>query len=206
MLASDKPRGPAPAAIVTAPLSGRILRVIRESAGPVAAGTPLVEIGDVKQLEILGDLLSSDAAKVRAGATARVTGWGGKPLAARVRNVEPAAFTKVSALGLEEQRVHVVLDLAEPPPPELGHDYRVNVAIAVREDKDALRVPATALFRHRDRWAVFAVEKGRARVVAVEMGASDGTWTAVTNGLAEGAIVIVQPRDSIEEGSRLAPR
>jgi HlyD family secretion protein len=206
MLASDKPRGPVPAAIVTAPRSGRILRVIRESAGPVAAGTPLVEIGDVSQLEVIGDLLSSDAAKVRPGATARLTGWGGKPLLARVRNVEPAAFTKVSALGLEEQRVHVVLDLAEAPPPELGHDYRVNVAIVVREDKDALRVPATALFRHRDRWAVFAVERGRARLVSVEIGVSDGTRTAVTSGLAEGAIVIAQPGDSIEGGTRVAPR
>lgn len=205
MLAADKPRGSTPAAIVSAPVTGRILRVVRESAGPIAAGTPLVEVGDVSQLEVVGDLLSSDAARVRPGAPARLVGWGGKPLAARVRKVEPAAFTKVSALGLEEQRVHVLLDLAEAPPPELGHDYRVNVAIVVREDRDALRVPATALFRDHDRWAVFAVEHGRARAVAIEIGASDGTWTAVTSGLAEGAIVIAQPADSIQEGTRVAP-
>lgn len=204
-LVTDR-RGSAPAAVVTAPLPGRILRVIRESAGPIAAGTPLVEIGDVTQLELVADLLSSDAAKVRTGATASVTGWGGRPLVARVRKVEPAAFTKVSALGLEEQRVHVVLDLDEAPPHELGHDYRVNVAIVVREDRDALRVPATALFRDHDRWAVFAVEHGRALDVLVEIGASDGTLTAVTSGLADGATVIAQPGDVIKNGTRVAPR
>ncbi|WP_248360046.1 efflux RND transporter periplasmic adaptor subunit [Anaeromyxobacter oryzae] len=187
-------------------MPGRILRVVRESAGPVAAGTPLVEVGDVSRLEVVADLLSSDAARVRVGATGRVTGWGGKPLAVRVRTIEPAAFTKVSALGLEEQRVHVVLDLAEQPPPELGHDYRVDVTVVVREDKDVLRVPATALFRDRDRWALFKLEGGRARLVPVEIGASDGEWTAVTNGLVEDATVITQPADSIVDGARVAPR
>lgn len=206
MLSADKPRGPAPAATVNAPIAGRVLRVLRESAGPVALGTPLVEIGDVSHLEVVADLLSSDAAKVRTGATARVTGWGGAPLVARVRKIEPAAFTKVSALGLEEKRVHVVLDLSEPVPPELGHDYRVDVAIVIWEAKDIVRVPATALLRDGERWAVFVVEDGRVRLTPVEIGASDGTWTAVTNGLAEGAIVIAQPADTIKDGTRVAPR
>ncbi|BDG02409.1 hypothetical protein AMOR_14050 [Anaeromyxobacter oryzae] len=205
-LTTSERRGSAPAAIVISPVPGRILRVVRESAGPVAAGTPLVEVGDVSRLEVVADLLSSDAARVRVGATGRVTGWGGKPLAVRVRTIEPAAFTKVSALGLEEQRVHVVLDLAEQPPPELGHDYRVDVTVVVREDKDVLRVPATALFRDRDRWALFKLEGGRARLVPVEIGASDGEWTAVTNGLVEDATVITQPADSIVDGARVAPR
>jgi HlyD family secretion protein len=112
----------------------------------------------------------------------------------------------VSALGLEEQRVNVVLDLAEPPPPELGHGYRVDVTIVVREDKEDLRVPATALYRYDDRWAVFAVEDGRARIVEVEIGPSDGTWTAVTNGLGVGATVIAQPSDTIEDGAHVATR
>ena len=205
IVSSDEPRGSAPAATVNAPIPGRVLRVIRESAGPVAIGTPLVEVGDVSRLEIVADLLSSDAAKVRSGARAWVTGWGGKPLVAHVRKIEPAAFTKVSALGLEEQRVHVVLDLAEPPPPQLGHDYRIDVAIVVWESRDVVRVPATALLRDRDRWAVFVVEDGRARLAPVEIGASDGTWTAVTSGLAENAKVIVQPADTIRDGTRVTP-
>ncbi|HEU4727756.1 MAG TPA: HlyD family efflux transporter periplasmic adaptor subunit [Kofleriaceae bacterium] len=203
-LGAGQPRGPTPAAIVNAPAAGRVLRVIRESAGPVAIGAPLVEVGDVTQLEIYADLLSSDAAQVRVGASARVTGWGGQPLTARVRRIEPAAFTKVSALGLEEQRVHVVLDLTAPPPPELGHDYLVDVAITVWQGKDVVRVSSTALFRDGDHWAVFVVRDGRARAAPVEIGASDGTSTAVTRGLDAGAIVIAQPSDTISSGSRVA--
>lgn len=206
VLAADKPRGTEPAAIVTAPASGRILRVLRESAGPVSAGTPLLEIGDVGQLEVRADLLSSDAAQVRIGAKAMISGWGGKPITARVRKIEPAAFTKVSALGLEEQRVHVVLDLAEAPPSELGHDYRVDAAVVVWESHDVVRVPSTALFRDGDRWAVFVADAGRARRIPVELGPSDGTWTAVLKGLAEGAVVIAQPADSIQTDTRVAPR
>jgi HlyD family secretion protein len=206
LLGPGRPRGQVPAAVATSPVSGRVLRILRESAGPVAAGTPLVQIGDIAQLEVRADLLSSDAARVRVGVAAKVTGWGGRSIAARVRTIEPAAFTKVSALGLEEQRVSVVLDLPESPPPELGHDYRVDVAIVVWEGKDVIRVPATALFRSGDRWAVFVVRDGRARGVLVEIGASDGTWTAVTGGLAEGATVIAQPSDTIEDGTRVASR
>ncbi len=206
LVATDKPRGPLPAAIVTAPIAGAVLRVIRESAGPIAAGTPLVEVGDAGQLEVTADLLSSDAAQVRIGAAARITNWGGKPIAARVRKIEPAAFTKVSALGLEEQRVHVVLELVDHAPPELGHDYRVEAAIVVWESKDVVRVPATALFRVGDRWALFVVDDGRARSVTVDIGSSDGTWTAVMSGITESVTVIVQPSDMIQDGTRLLPR
>ncbi len=203
IVATDRPRGPLPAAVVTAPMAGRILRVMRESAGPIAAGTPLVQVGDVGQLELVADLLSSDAAQVRAGAAARVTGWGGPPFDARVRKIEPAAFTKVSALGLEEQRVQVVLDLARPPPPELGHDYRVDVAIVVWEGVDVVRVPATALYRDGNEWAVFALEGGRARVRRVAIGPSDGEWTAIERGLASGDEVVAQPLDAIRDGTRV---
>jgi HlyD family secretion protein len=189
--------------LVRPPAAGRILRVLRESAGPVAVGTPLVEVGDVTRMEVNADLLSSDAAHVREGATAAVTGWGGAELGARVRRIDPAAFTKVSALGLEEQRVHVILDLGEPPPAGLGHDYRVDVAIVVWEGKDVLRVPATALFRDGDRWAVFRVTGGRARKAFVEVGATDNTWTVATNGLEEGDEVITQPSDAVADGARV---
>lgn len=196
--------GTAPPIEVRAPAHGLLLRVVRESAGPVATGAPLVEIGDVTQLEIVVDLLSSDAASVRSGALATVSGWGGgEPLSARVRRVDPAGFTKVSALGLEEQRVRVVLDLTDPPPRGLGHDYRVDVGIVVWEDDDALRVPSTALFRVDDHWSVFVIRDGRARLANVETGPSDATSTIVTKGLAAGEKVIPQPSDVISDGMRI---
>jgi HlyD family secretion protein len=189
---------------VQSPVAGRILRVVRESAGPVHAGTPILEVGDVASLEVHADLLSSDAAKVRPGAAATITGWGGpQPIRAEVRRIDPAAFTKVSALGLEEQRVHVVLDLAEAPPQGLGHDYRVDAAVVIWEGKDVLRVPSTALFRTGDRWTVFVVRDGRARRTIVEAGATDGTWTVVTGDIKEGDAVIVQPSDAISDGTRV---
>jgi HlyD family secretion protein len=195
--------GDAPVAI-TAPSSGRILRILRESAGPVAAGTPLLEIGDVTSLEIRADLLSSDATPVREGAAATVTSWGGpRPLAARVRRIEPAAFTKISALGLEEQRVHVVLDFVDSPPPGLGHDYRIDLAIVTWSGTDVLRLPARSLFRVGDRWAAFVIRDGRARQALVELGETDGTLTVITRGLAAGDVVIAQPTDAIVDGTRV---
>lgn len=195
--------GPGDAAVsITAPASGRVLRVLRESAGPVAAGTPLIEIGDVTGLEIRADLLSSDAASVRDGAAATVTSWGGpNPLAARVRRIEPAAFTKISALGLEEQRVHIVLDFVDPLPPGLGHDYRVDLAIVTWSGTSVLRVPSRSLFRVGDRWAVFAIRDGRARQVFVDLGETDGTLTVVSRGLGEGDLVIAQPTDAVVDGA-----
>jgi HlyD family secretion protein len=201
---SDDPGQPTS---VRSPVNGSVLRVVRESAGPVAAGTPLLEIGDVSRLEVEADLLSSDAAEVRPGASGSVTGWGGSTvLRARVRRIDPAAFTKVSALGLEEQRVHVVLDLAEPPPPGLGHDYRVDASVVVWEGQNVLRVPSTALFRTGDRWAVFRVEDSRARQAIVDLGATDGTSTVVVAGLRDGDEVITQPSDAIEDGTRVSRR
>jgi HlyD family secretion protein len=192
---------------VHSPVTGKILRLLRESAGPVAAGTPLLEVGDVARLEVNADLLSSDAAMVREGAAATITGWGGAAsLQARVRRIDPAAFTKVSALGLEEQRVHAVLDLTEPPPQGLGHDYRVDVSVVVWEGRDVLRVPSTAMFRVGDRWAVFRVADSRARKLLIDVGPTDGTWTVATRGLQEGDEVITQPSDAIAEGTRVAHR
>jgi HlyD family secretion protein len=198
--------GPGQPTVVHAPAAGRILRVLRESAGPVAAGTPLLEVGDVANLEVHVDLLSGDAANVRPGAAATITGWGGpQPIRAQVRRVDPAAFTKVSALGLEEQRVHVVLDLVEAPPAGLGHDYRVDAAIVVWEGKNVLRAPSTALFRSGERWTVFVVRDGRARRTFVDIGATDGKWTATNGGLKEGDAVIVQPSDAVQDGTRVRP-
>jgi len=195
--------GDAPVLVIS-PVAGRVLRVVRESAGPVAAGAPVVEIGDVTSLEIRADLLSSDAAALREGAAATITGWGGaRPLAARVRRVEPAAFTKISALGLEEQRVHVELDIVDPLPPGLGHDYRVDLATVTWTGRDVLRVPSRALFRSGSQWAVFTLREGRAREVAVELGETDGTLTVVTHGLEDGDVVVAQPTDAISNGTRV---
>jgi len=195
--------GPGSAIEVKSPARGQVLRVLRESAGPVAAGAALVEVGNLEEIEIVADLLSSDAALVRSGSMALVSGWGGPPLPARVRRVDPAGFLKVSALGLEEQRVHVTLDLSEPPPVGLGHDYRVNVAIVVWEGTDVLRVPSTALFRVGGDWTAFAIRDGHARLSKVGTGASDATSTVVTSGLVEGERVIPQPSDALSDGMRI---
>jgi HlyD family secretion protein len=192
---------------VTAPIAGRILRVIRESAGPIAAGAPIVELGDPTCLEVAAELLSSDAASVRVGADAVVTSWGGpRPLAARVRRIELAAFTKISALGLEEQRVRVMLDLMDPLPAGLGHDFRIDVAITTWSGTGVVRVPSTALFRSGARWAVFAVRAGAARLVPVELGPTDGDFTVIERGLAPGEVVVSHPSDLIREGVRVRAR
>jgi HlyD family secretion protein len=141
---------------------------------------------------------------VKPGVSATITGWGGpEVIAAHVRRIDPAAFTKVSALGLEEQRVHVVLDLDQVPP-GLGHDYRVDTAVEVWRGQGVLRVPSTALFREGDRWALFVVRVGRARRVLVDAGETDGTWTVVRSGLGEGEVVVTQPSDQVTDGTRLA--
>jgi HlyD family secretion protein len=190
---------------VKAPAAGRVLRVLRESAGPVSAGTPLVELGDTAKLEVIADLLSSDAAQVRPGAVATITGWGGAArVGAHVRRIDPAAFTKISSLGLEEQRVHVTLDLDGAPPAGLGHDYRVDAAVVVWESKDVVRVPSSALFRSGERWAVYRVDDGRAQVALVDIGATDGEWTVVTSGIGAGDAVIVEPSDAVRDGTRVA--
>jgi HlyD family secretion protein len=189
---------------VRSPIAGRVLRVLRESAGPVAAGTPLVEVGNTANIEIAADFRTTDATAVQPGATARILDWGdGPPLPARVRRIDSAAFTKVSPLGLEEQRVSVVLDLTEPAPIAFGHDYHVNVAIVVWKAEDALTIPSTALFRVGEEWAAFAVRDGRAVLTRVKVGRSDGTRSVVENGLSDGQIVVVQPSDSLQDGSRV---
>ena len=192
---------------VRAPVSGRILRLIQESERVVAAGTPLVEIGDPQNLELVIELLSVDAVKVREGATATVEGWGGTPLAAKVTRIEPAGFTKVSALGIEEQRVRTILRLQklEEVGDRLGHEFRVFVKINVYESRDALRVPISALFRKRDQWTVYAVESGRARSVTVEIGQRNSSFAEVVKGLPEGALVVLHPSDRIMENVRIVP-
>jgi HlyD family secretion protein len=190
---------------VKAPVNGRVLRVLQESERVIVAGTPLIEIGDPENLELVVDLLSADAVKVAEGAAAVVDAWGGKSLTAKVTRVEPAGFTKVSALGIEEQRVRTILklqDVAEGVD-KLGHQYRVFVRIAVYEATSALRVPISALFRRGEQWVVYVVENGRTRGVALQIGQRNAAFAEVLQGLDEGALVVLHPSDRVHERTRV---
>jgi HlyD family secretion protein len=191
---------------VLSPVAGRVLRVLEESERIVAAGTPLLEIGDPDSLELVVDVLSTDAVKIRPGAPLWVEDWGGEGrLLAHVRRVEPSGFTKVSALGVEEQRVNVIGDLAEPNP-ALGDGYRFEARIVVWEGEQVLQVPASALFRHGDAWSVFVVDGGRARRREVAVGQRGGFAAEIREGLAEGESVVLYPSDRLADGVRVHPR
>jgi HlyD family secretion protein len=172
----------------------------------VAAGTPLVEIGDAARLEIVADVLSTDAVRVRPGAAVRVHSWGGEgALSGTVRTVEPSAFTKISALGVEEQRVNVIADL-DATPPQLGDGFRVQLRIVTWADPDVVRVPTGALFRTGDGWSVFAVENGRAARREVRIGARGTEEAQVLGGLSPGDRVVMFPADQLGDGARVRER
>jgi HlyD family secretion protein len=191
---------------VRAPVDGVVLRRPVESAQPVAAGTLLMDIGDPAALELEVEVLSTDAVRLVAGLPARVLRWGGEgELDATVTRVEPAGFTKVSALGVEEQRTRVILDLSSPRSrwTALGDAYRVEVTFILRAEKDVLQLPGSALFRSGDGWAVYRLDGGRARKVAVKTGLRTATAAQLLEGLAEGDTVILQPDDRIRDGTRI---
>jgi HlyD family secretion protein len=195
--------------MVTAPVDGVVLQRLRESESVVPAGEPLVAIGDLRQLEVVTDLLSTDAVRVAPGARATIEQWGGEiALDATVRRIEPAGFTKVSALGVEEQRVNVILDFADTGEAcaRLGDAYRVEARVVLWEAPDVLKVPTSALFREGDRWASFVASDGRARRTFVELGHQTGEEAEVISGLTEGAAVIVHPGDLVRDGVRIADR
>jgi HlyD family secretion protein len=192
-----------------APVDGEVLRLLQQSEIVVAAGTPLVELGNPRNLEIAVDLLSEDAVKVRAGQRVIIEGWGGAaPLAGRVRLVEPFGFTKVSALGIEEQRVNVIIDLTSPPDQwlQLAHGYQVQTRIVLAEHTDILKVPLTALFRDGTHWAVFVEAGGRARLRHVELGERNGLEAQIASGLAAGESVVLHPSDRVGDGVRIVAR
>lgn len=193
-----------------APVDGRVLTVHHESEQVVSAGTALIEIGDPRQLEVAVDLLSSDAVRVEEGALARIDGWGGgAPLAARVRTVEPAGFTKVSALGIEEQRVRVILDFVAGPEerPRLGHDYRVMAHIAIQRIENAVLVPLAALFRRGDTWSAFVANADdRARERVVTIGERTNREAVILTGLEAGERVVLHPSDRVSDGARIRER
>jgi len=209
-LTPTRPEAPGRVVSVTAPADGVVLKRVRESETFVPTGDPLIEIGDPGQLEIVADLLSTDAVRVKVGARAFVEQWGGDtPLEARVRRIEPAGFMKISALGVEEQRVNVVLDFVDPSPAAraaLGDGYRVEVRVVIWESPSVVKVPTSALFRHGEKWAVYMLNAGRARRTVVELGRQTGQAAEVTAGLAEGTRVILHPGDTLVDGARVRER
>jgi HlyD family secretion protein len=191
---------------VKSPITGSVLKVVQESEGVVPLGAPLVEIADPRSLEAVVDVLSEEGVSIRPGMPARVElGSGVPPLAARVRLVEPAGFTKISALGVEEQRVNVVLDFAEPLDrvQTIGDGFRVDAHIVVFRTEDAVKVPVGALFRRGEGWAVFVLEEGRAALRQVKVARRNGSDAMIEEGLKPGEQVIVYPSDALVDGARV---
>jgi HlyD family secretion protein len=191
-----------------APVSGRILKIAQESEATVPAGAPLMDIGDPLDMEVVADLLSSDAVQIKPGAQVRIDGWGGSPIRGVVKRIDPAGFLKVSALGIEEQRVRVTIDFVDPPEAwsRLGHDYRVIVHVTVWNSDSVLTVPVGALFRRGDDWAVFAVSDGRARTTRIEIGHRNNRSAEVISGLSAGDRVVLHPSDRVSDGAAVRER
>jgi HlyD family secretion protein len=189
-----------------APVASRVLQIHHKSEGVVTTGEPLLEIGDSAALEVAVDVLSADAVRIRHGTPVRLLRWGGpQPLDAVVRTIEPTGFTKISALGVEEQRVWVIADLVTPRVDweQLGDGYRVEAEFLLWQEDDVLQVPASALFRVGADWSVYAIERGKARLRTVNVGQSSGLATQVLGGLEAGETVILHPDDRIGEGVRV---
>ena len=187
------------------PSSGRVLRLLQESEAVVPTGAAILEIGDPAEMEVVAEFLSEDAVRMRPGAVAYIEAWGGEAaIPARVSRIEPYAHTKVSALGVEEQRVNVILRLDDPASaPPLGHGFRVDARVVLSEAQNVVRVPVDALVRDGERWWVFQARGGRARLVAVEVGEGGGQYRAVTRGLEEGDRVVIFPSEALNDGERI---
>jgi HlyD family secretion protein len=200
---------PAELLAVKAPVAARVLKVTHESEGSVQAGQPLIEIGDPEDLEAEVEVLSTQAVKIVPGSRVLFDRWGGEgTLEGRVRVVEPTGYTKVSALGVEEQRVRVIVDFTSPRQmwQRLGDGYRVEARFVVWEGRDVLQIPASALFRYNSGWAVFAIARNRARLTPVEIGQRAGLMVQVTSGLTVGDRLISHPDDKVRDGVRVKPR
>lgn len=210
LISSDTPVSDTGEIHLVAPSDGVILRVLQESETTLAAGTPVLEIGNIdSDLEVVVDLVSSDAVQVTVGDRVLLDDWGGDAvLEGRVARIDPFGTTKYSALGVEEQRVGVVVDLLSPVSDRagLGHGYRLEAKIVTWEAADILLVPASALFRNAGAWSVFAIDGDRAAIKAVEVGQSDGLMTEVTGGLAEGDQVVIYPPSSLTDGALVSGR
>ncbi|NEO32889.1 MAG: efflux RND transporter periplasmic adaptor subunit [Symploca sp. SIO3C6] len=191
---------------IKSPVDGEVLRVLQESARHVEAGTPLLELGNPEQIEVVVDLLSTDAVKVKSGTKVLIEHWGGEQtLEAKVNYIEPSAFTEISALGVEEQRVNVIAEFINSSVP-LGDGYRVEARIVIWEGHDMLIVPLSSLFRCEQAWCVFVVEDGRAKKRQVEISKRSDFEAVIQQGLELGEVVILHPTEEIEDNKRVAPR
>jgi HlyD family secretion protein len=193
---------------IVAPVSGVILKRFRESESVVPVGEPLIEIGNPTRTEIVADLLSTDAVRIPQGAEVLIDQWGGnQPLKGRVRRVEPAGFMKVSALGVEEQRVNVLIDFEDPSTAvRLGDGYRVEVRVIVWHENDVIKVPVGSLFRRGNEWAAFVVDGDRVRLQPVELGQRNDSEAQITKGLSPGQTVVLHPPDTLIDGTRVTVR
>jgi HlyD family secretion protein len=194
---------------IPSPIDGVVLRVFQESATVVAPGAPLLEVGDPTDLECEVDVLSTDAVGIVPGQLVVFERWGGAgELRGRVRVREPAAYTKISALGVEEQRVNIIIDLTDLPEarPTLGDAYRVEARIITWEGRDLIKVPTGALFRRAGEWAVFRVEDGQARIRTVKVGHANGLETEILEGLREGDPLVLHPSDKVADGVAVVGR
>jgi len=201
--------GPAERVQVRAPVAAHVLKLLHESEGAVAAGQPLLEIGDPASLEIEVEVLSTHAVKIAPNSKAILDRWGGEqPVEGRVRVIEPSGFTKISALGVEEQRVRVIVDFSSPREAwqRLGDGYRVEARFVLWEGQDVLQLPTSALFRQGEGWAAFVLDGRRARLTPVEIGQRAGLATQVLSGLKAGDRVVAHPDETIEDGVRVKPR
>ncbi len=194
---------------ILAPVSGKILQVLHESEGVITMGTPLVEIGDPTKLEIVVDFLSYDAVRIQPSQRVIIEEWGGEfALQGIVQRVEPFGFTKTSALGIDEQRVNVIIDITDPQEiwQRLGHGYQVDARVVLWESGSVKKVPLTALFRDGDTWSVFVEQQGRARLQHIDIGQRNGLEAEILEGLSEDSQIILHPSDQIVDGVRIKPR
>ncbi|MCP2680624.1 HlyD family efflux transporter periplasmic adaptor subunit [Maricaulaceae bacterium NA33B04] len=194
---------------LTSPIDGRVLRRLQESETVLQPGEPVLELGDPRDLEIVAELLSTDAVRIVEGANATIEAWGGEGvLNARVRRIEPTGFLKISALGVEEQRVNVILDLTDPPESwaSLGHGFRVEPRIEVWRGEDEIIAPIAALFRTTEGWACFVTQGGRAELRRVELGRSNGIDAQILSGLDAGETLVLYPSDRISDGAQVRAR
>lgn len=207
--AATESGAPAERVPVRSPIDGRILKVHHECEGAVRTGEPLLEVGDPSALEVEVDVLSADAVKIKPGMDVLFDRWGGEqPLKGRVRIIEPVGFTKISALGVEEQRVLVISDFTSPPEQwqRLGDGYRVEAQFILWQEDDVLQVPASSLFRYQQGWAVFVIDDDRAIRREIEIGQRNGLYAQIVAGVEVGELVIIHPSDAVEDGVRVKQR
>jgi HlyD family secretion protein len=194
---------------IRAPIDGQVLKIVHKSAGVVSAGEPLLEIGNPADLEIVSDLLSTDAVKVRAGQKVLIENWGGEEtLEGIVRRVEPFGFTKISALGIEEQRVNAIIDFTSPREnwSRIAHGYQVELRIILWQGDSVLKLPLTALFREGDRWAVFVNQNGKASLRHIKIGRRTGLEAEILEGLKPGEQIVIHPGEQIADGVLIEDR